>query len=306
MKDLPTATAHCYSSFPASCLLSFPCQLLLAFPCLLLLPLPLPLPPAPGVVGGGGTASCLLHRPRLFSAERALIDELLAQKARGRRCLVFVCQTDTRDVTPRLQALCEQHDLKVRRCDVAPRKRRQWFEQYGPFLDAVLVNPEAVKTGLNLTMFATAIWYEIPYSLYTIKQAGARIRRPTSQADVIEEIFINVPGTIVEDALSLVFEKLTAAAIFRGESASQALMTVRGSGSFTADLIDRVMKGTRGVNDLDALFARYNQEDQTSEQITAASDLTPSDTQPIQQVTAELQRRTEETTRWVATQLSLF
>ena len=123
---------------------------------------------------------------------------------------------------------------------------------------------------------------------------------------MIEEIFINVPGTIVEDALSLVFEKLTAAAIFRGESASQALMTVRGSGSFTADLIDRVMKGTRGVDDLATLFARYNQEDQTSEQITATPDLTPTDTQPIQQVTAELQRRTEETTRWVATQLSLF
>ncbi|MCP4543371.1 MAG: hypothetical protein GY832_40170 [Chloroflexi bacterium] len=90
------------------------------------------------------------------------------------------------------------------------------------------------------------------------------------------------------------------------------MMTVRGSGSFTADLIDRVMKGARGVNDLDTLFARYNQEDQTSEQITAAPDLTPTDTQPALQIierrsaVAKLQRRTEETTRWVATQLSLF
>lgn len=246
------------------------------------------------------------HEPRIFSAEQALVDELLAQKKRGRRCLVFVCQTDTRDVTPRLQSLCKRHSLTVRRCDVPPRKRRQWFEQYAPFLDAVLVNPEAVKTGLNLTMFATAIWFEIPYSLYTIKQAGARIRRPTSRANVIEEVFIDVPGTIVEDALSLVFEKLTAAAIFRGESASQALMTVRGSGSFTADLIDRVMKGTRGqVDDLDTLFARYNQQDQASEEITAAPSDLP-DARPIQQIAAEYQRQATQTANWLATQLKLF
>ncbi len=89
-----------------------------------------------------------------------------------------------------------------------PRKRRAWFERYGPFLDAAFVNPEACKTGLNLIMFQTAIWFEIVYSLYTIKQASARIRRPTSQADVIEEIYINIPDTIVEDALSLVMDRL--------------------------------------------------------------------------------------------------
>jgi hypothetical protein len=247
----------------------------------------------------------LTPRPCLFSAEQALLDELLAQKERGRRCLVFVCQTRTRDVTPRLQALCEQHGLKVRRCDVPPRKRRKWFEQYGPFLDAVFVNPEAVKTGLNLIMFSTIVWFEIPYSLYTLKQAGARIRRPTSQADVIEEVFINVPGTIVEDALSLAFEKLTAAAIFRGESADQALMTVRGSGSFTADLIDRVMKGTRGVNDLDTLFARYNREDCSSEEM-APTPGDVADLEPVRQIAEEAQRRAAQTTNWVATQLRLF
>jgi predicted RNA methylase len=257
----------------------------------------------------------ITHHPRIFAPERALLDEILAQKARGRRCIVFVSQTDTRDIVPRLLDLCEQHAIRARRCDVSPRKRRAWFEKYGPFLDATFVNPEACKTGLNLIMFQTAIWYEIPYSLYTIKQASARIRRPTSQADVIEEVYVNVPGTIVEDALALVMEKFTAASIFRGESAEQALLTVRGSGNFTAELISRVVRRAQShtddgpselVEDLETLFSRYNELEETGE--LALTDAPETDTQAkrVKQVADEFKERAAEVTNWAASQLSLF
>jgi hypothetical protein len=55
-------------------------------------------------------------------------------------------------------------------------------------------------------------------------------------------------------------EKFTAASIFRGESAEQALLTVRGSGNFTAELTSRVMRRADGhTDDLETLFARYNE-----------------------------------------------
>jgi hypothetical protein len=47
-------------------------------------------------------------------------------------------------------------------------------------------------------------------------------------------------------------EKFTAAAIFRGESASQALLVVRGSGNFTAELISKVIDRARGHADDDS------------------------------------------------------
>jgi hypothetical protein len=249
----------------------------------------------------------ITKRPRIFAPERALLDEILAQKARGRRCIVFVSQTDTRDIVPRLLDLCEQHAIRARRCDVPPRKRRAWFERYGPFLDAAFVNPEACKTGLNLIMFQTAIWFEIVYSLYTIKQASARIRRPTSQADVIEEIYINIPDTIVEDALSLVMEKFTAASIFRGESAEQALLTVRGSGNFTAELIGRVMRRAQGhTDDLETLFARYNESEETSEMSITSTPQTDSQAERVRQIADEFKQRAAEATEWAVSQLSLF
>jgi hypothetical protein len=248
----------------------------------------------------------ITQHPRIFAPERALLDEILAQKARGRRCIVFVSQTDTRDIVPRLLDLCQQHAIKARRCDVSPRQRRAWFEKYCPFLDAAFVNPEACKTGLNLIMFQTAIWFEVSYSLYTIKQASARIRRPTSQADVIEEVYVNVPGTIVEDALALVMEKFTAASIFRGESAEQALLTVRGSGNFTAELISRVMNRAQGhTDDLETLFARYTELEETGDVALATTPETKDE--QVEDLTGEFKRHLARAEKNVAvSQLSLF
>ena len=61
-------------------------------------------------------------------------------------------------------------------------------------------------------------------------------------------------------------EKFTAASIFRGESASQALLTVRGGSNFTAELISRVMNRAQGhTDDLETLFSRYNESEETGD-----------------------------------------
>jgi hypothetical protein len=156
-------------------------------------------------------------------------------------------------------------------------------------------------------MFQTAIWFEIPYSLYTIKQAAARIRRPTNQADVIEEIYINIPDTIIADALSLVMEKFTAASIFRGENTGQALLTVRGSGNFTSEIINRVMDRAQGhTDDLETLFARYNESELASETFITSAPQTDHQAERVRQIADEFQQRASEVTNWVAAQLSLF
>jgi hypothetical protein len=88
------------------------------------------------------------------------------------------------------------------------------------------------------------------------KQAAARLRRPT-QTQKVEIVYLNMVDTIVAQALELMFEKLTAAAIFRGESVEGTLGTVAGSGRFLAELMKRVVENAR-VDNLEAMFARYN------------------------------------------------
>lgn len=80
--------------------------------------------------------------------------------------MVFVDQTRTRDiVTPRLIPLCEAEGLQAIFCDVAADERGAWIEKHALYCDVKFVNPKAVETGLNLIQFATAVFFEIPYSL---------------------------------------------------------------------------------------------------------------------------------------------
>jgi len=62
------------------------------------------------------------------------------------------------------------------------------------------------------------------------------LHSPT-QTQKAEIIYVSVADTVVAQALELMFEKLTASAIFRGESVEGTLGTVSGSGSFLAELM---------------------------------------------------------------------
>jgi phage FluMu protein Com len=195
--------------------------------------------------------------PRLFATERALLDEIRAQVGRGRKSVVFVDQTRTRDiVTTRLVPLVHNAGFRALFCDVDANKRASWIEKNSHKCDVMFVNPKAVETGLNLVQFATAIFYEIPYSLYVFKQAAARPRRPT-QTQKVEIIYINPENTIAEQALSLMFEKLAAEAVFSGDNAENILNNELSSGSFMSELIKRVTDNAE-VDNLEQMFTKYN------------------------------------------------
>ncbi len=195
--------------------------------------------------------------PRLFAAEKALLEEIGSQVGRGRKTVVFVDQTRTRDiVTTRLIPLVHNAGFRALFCDVEANKRAAWIEKNSHKCDVMFVNPKAVETGLNLVMFQTAIFYEIPYSLYVFKQAAARPRRPT-QTQKVEIIYINPVDTIAEQALSLMFEKLAAEAVFSGDNAESILNNELSSGSFMSELIKRVTDNAQ-VDNLEQMFTRYN------------------------------------------------
>jgi hypothetical protein len=218
-----------------------------------------------------------VQRRRIFAPERALLAEVQAQLARGRRVAVFVEQTRTRDVvTTRLIPLCEAQGLRAIFCDVDAQKRAEWIRKHGPFCDVMLAHPRAAGEGLNLVDFATCIFYEIPYSLFVFRQAPARLRRPT-QAKKVEVIYLNVVDTIVAQALELMFEKLTAASVFRGESVEGALRAVTARAtSFMAELIQRVVDRAE-VTHLEELFARFNRIDAEADEFIAEYELASHD-----------------------------
>lgn len=160
--------------------------------------------------------SLLAFVPRVFDAaepapkERALIDECLKEKARGRRVLVYTVYTGTRDTTSRLRSLLEAAGLKVGvlKASVDTSRREDWImEQVDRGIDVLVTNPELVKTGLDLLDFPTIVFLQTSYNVYTLQQAARRSWR-IGQTQPVEVVFLGYSGTAQTACLSLMATKI--------------------------------------------------------------------------------------------------
>ena len=102
--------------------------------------------------------------------EAWLVDFIKAEKAVGRKTLVFVRQTATRDIQPRLQAVLQAQGVRttVLYSTVNTRKREAWIARHAPLLDALVCNPTLVETGLDLVQFATVVFFEMTFQQFSL------------------------------------------------------------------------------------------------------------------------------------------
>jgi hypothetical protein len=149
-------------------------------------------------------------------------------KQRGRRTLVYVEQTGTRDIRPRIRASLKALVPGVRvemlsANDMSPAAREAWIKTEAPRLDVLLVNPSLVETGLDLVMFSELVFYELPISLYTLWQAMRRVWRLGQEREV-HCTFLTYAETVEAALLSRMGEKLKAALVLYGDEATGALV----------------------------------------------------------------------------------
>ena len=117
---------------------------------------------------------------RRLPKEQRLIEIVRAEKAAGRKVVVLVSQTGRRPVADRLVRILREAGLRAEALDpakVPPAEREDWILRKAPGLDALVVHPRAVETGLDLVMFQTAVLYEVAYSAVTLIQAIRRLWR---------------------------------------------------------------------------------------------------------------------------------
>ena len=139
-------------------------------------------PPGCSAAGGLVASAAAFPVDHLLPKERWLIRTLWAERAEGRRVMVFGWHRSVLDRLARLIAdLTEEAVVVLDPGKVAPKVREAWIDREVvakgvPFL---VVNPVCVQTGLNcLTWFHSVVWYENPNFSPTIRrQANGRIRR---------------------------------------------------------------------------------------------------------------------------------
>ena len=151
--------------------------------------------------------------------EQMLINIAKSNIMQGRRTLVYVNNTDTRDIRPRLRRLLQQNGLRAEMLDasVASGKREEKIQQmHQRGLDVLICNPNLVKTGLDLIEFPEIIWYQTDYSVYTIRQASRRSWR-IGQSEDVQVTFLVYENTLQQQALALMAKKVQASLAVEGE-----------------------------------------------------------------------------------------
>ena len=161
-----------------------------------------------------------LSEDRVYPKEQALLDLIAGERLAGRRVLVYVTHTATRDITGRLQDMLERHGIRsaVLKSDTVPPDRREvWVDgQVASGIDVLICHPRLVQTGLDLIDFPTLVWFEVDYSVYTMRQASRRSWR-IGQRQPVQVVYMAYAGTIQADALQLVAKKLQSSLAVEGE-----------------------------------------------------------------------------------------
>lgn len=170
----------------------------------------------PESVGADVVTSGSLYDPgEILPKERWMIDQVRAELAEGRRCMVLGWHIE---LLPRLQRLLQAAlGERVAFLDagkVDAKKRQAWIDQVviQPGVRVLVVNPLAVQTGLNnLVHFASQVWMENPACNPTIyRQAVGRVDR-IGQRLPTRVFFPVYEGTLQQGVHTLLLKKVAVA-----------------------------------------------------------------------------------------------
>jgi hypothetical protein len=185
---------------------------------------------------------------RIYAKEQALIDLLKAELAAGRPCVVYLRQTATKDIQPRIEGLIRKHvpgavPYILKNTVAADRREKVIEAQIAAGVNVVVCNPELVKTGLDLIHFPTLIFHEITFNLGTMMQAGARAYRLNQTHGHCKTYYIFAEGTMEHTAVQLMSRKQRAAKLLTGDIGLTGLDALtEGESGFEEALLDAIAK----------------------------------------------------------------
>jgi len=226
-----------------------------------------------------------LDRHQTYAKERALIEEVKAQLARGRKCQVFAVYTNKHDVIERLEQLFRAEGIRaaILRASVPTHRREAWYrEQLRRGIDVAICHPKIVETGLDLLDFPTILFHETGYSLHTLRQASRRSWR-IGQRRPVEVKFFAYSGTMQEVCLRLMGKKLLVALAMEGKFASEGLQAIDGDDDILTAMARELVENKGIGESADSVWRALGQLRPSS----SASSLEELEERPIDQVEDE-------------------
>ena len=214
-----------------------------------------------------------LSEEKLYPKEKALIDLVAAERLEGRRVLVYVTHTGTRDITGRMDDILTRHGFRVAvmKADaVAPNRREAWVaDRVQEGIDVLICHPRLVQTGLDLIDFPTIVWDETDYSVYVVRQASRRSWR-IGQTRPVKVVFMSYRNTLQADALKLVAKKMQSSLAVDGELPEDGLAAYGDDGDdMMMALARRIVSGGEEEDEaetMEEVFAQARNAEAASEE----------------------------------------
>jgi hypothetical protein len=219
---------------------------------------------------------------RIYAKEQALIDLLTEELKAGRPCVVYLRQTGTRDIQPRIEKLVRDHvpgavPYVLKNTVSAERREKVVEAERTRGINVLITNPELVKTGLDLLFTPTLVFYEVTFSLSTMMQASARAYRLNQTHELCKTVYMYSEGTMEHTAVQLMSRKQRAAKLLSGDIGLTGLDSLtEGEGSFESALMDAIAKDDALI-DPSAMFKTdtgndYDTEDAAFWNVETASE----------------------------------
>ncbi len=128
--------------------------------------------------------------------------------SKGRKVLVYIQNSNTTDISPRLAEMIEKEGYRVKvlrsgNTEGRADKIDKWVKEG---LDVLICNPKLVETGLDLLAFPSIVFYQCGYSIYTLRQASRRSWRIT-QKEPVKVYYLTYADTMQTRAMKLIASK---------------------------------------------------------------------------------------------------
>ena len=195
--------------------------------------------------------------------EQELISIIKRELAEKRKVMVYIQNSDTTDISPRLVRMMEEERLSVkvlRSGDTEGRAKiiDNWVKNG---MDVLITNPKKVEVGMDLLDFPAIIFYQIPMSTYTLRQASRRSWR-IPQNKPVKVYFLTYSGTMQTRLMQLMADKLTTSLAIEGELSDKGLAALAETSDSLAKELAKMLLEKSGENrSLKDVWAAYRKKE---------------------------------------------
>jgi len=197
--------------------------------------------------------------------EHELISIIKHELEQGRKVMVYFQNSLSTDISPRIVSMLEEEDIRVkvlRSGDTEGRARiiDNWVEKG---MDVLMTNPKKVEVGMDLLDFPTIIFYQIPVSTYTLRQASRRSWR-IPQEKPVKVYFLTYSGTMQTRLMHLMADKLISSLALEGELSDKGLAALSDTSDSMAKELAKMLleKAESGDNrSLKDIWAAYRKKE---------------------------------------------